>query len=152
ESNSYLSGAAQQAWCLQPWRVGYPLLMLGRWIVVGEIDPYLGGAAQRRACSNGGSHTLLSCLALANLIPTTTSCLQPSETPKEIERGSVAFVVTCFDNAALHRLMSQYVYFAYFGGLSGFVAMAGKIVTFAVVDCTLQFAYAYNVLGLCFVC
>ncbi|GKD81493.1 hypothetical protein Tco_1348332, partial [Tanacetum coccineum] len=34
-------------------------------IVEGEINPYLGEAAQLRACSHGGSHTILSHPALA---------------------------------------------------------------------------------------
>ncbi|GJX53597.1 hypothetical protein Tco_0281966 [Tanacetum coccineum] len=94
----------------------------GRWIVAGEIDPYLGGAARRHACSHGGSHTLLSCPALADLIPKfslgliTTLCLQPSKTTTEIERW-VKYVTV--------------VYFAYFGGAYRIVAMTGQIVTFA---------------------
>ena len=32
----------------------------GAWIVLGEIDPYLGGATCHCACSHGGSHTILS--------------------------------------------------------------------------------------------
>ncbi|GKC93599.1 ribonuclease H-like domain-containing protein, partial [Tanacetum coccineum] len=35
------------------------------WIVMDEIDPYLGGAARRRVCSRDGSDTLISCPALA---------------------------------------------------------------------------------------
>ncbi|GKB86564.1 hypothetical protein Tco_0958836 [Tanacetum coccineum] len=55
--------------------------------VVGEIGPYLSGAARLRACSHGGSHSLFSRPALANLSPTflasaihaaaRTGCLQP---------------------------------------------------------------------------
>ncbi|GJX34571.1 hypothetical protein Tco_0246128 [Tanacetum coccineum] len=37
------------------------------WIVVDTIDPYLGEAAQRRASSHGGSHSLLSRPAISNL-------------------------------------------------------------------------------------
>ncbi|GJY32563.1 hypothetical protein Tco_0417032 [Tanacetum coccineum] len=39
-------------------------------IVVGKIDPYLGRAAPRRACSHGWSHTLLSTSAISDLCPT----------------------------------------------------------------------------------
>nr|GFA05982.1 hypothetical protein [Tanacetum cinerariifolium] len=35
-------------------------------IVVVTIDPYLGGASRRRACSHGRSHTLFSCSAISN--------------------------------------------------------------------------------------
>ncbi|GJZ26525.1 hypothetical protein Tco_0570778, partial [Tanacetum coccineum] len=41
-----------------------------RWIVVGEIGPYLGRVAHHRACSYGGSHTLFSSPTLTNLSPT----------------------------------------------------------------------------------
>ncbi|GJY41590.1 hypothetical protein Tco_0428860, partial [Tanacetum coccineum] len=44
-------------------RVYYSGTMIGCWIMVGKIDPYLGGAPPRGACSHGGSHALLTCLA-----------------------------------------------------------------------------------------
>nr|GEZ13224.1 reverse transcriptase domain-containing protein [Tanacetum cinerariifolium] len=40
---------------------------IGCWIAMGNVDPYLGGEAHRRACSHGGSHTLLSRPAILNL-------------------------------------------------------------------------------------
>nr|GEY42789.1 hypothetical protein [Tanacetum cinerariifolium] len=42
----------------------------GCWIAMGNVDPYLGGEAHRRAWSHGGSHTLLSRPAISNLCPT----------------------------------------------------------------------------------
>nr|GEV10438.1 hypothetical protein [Tanacetum cinerariifolium] len=39
-------------------------------MTVGEIEPYLGEAARRRACSHGGLHTFFPCPALANMSPT----------------------------------------------------------------------------------
>ncbi|GJR97882.1 hypothetical protein Tco_0270056 [Tanacetum coccineum] len=41
----------------------WPGYLSGCWIMVGKIDPYLGGAAPRSACSHGGSNALLTCLA-----------------------------------------------------------------------------------------
>ncbi|GJR35898.1 hypothetical protein Tco_1211582 [Tanacetum coccineum] len=45
-------------------------------IVVGGIGPYLGRAARGRACSHGGSHTLFSRPALANLSSTLSTEIQ----------------------------------------------------------------------------
>nr|GEX09174.1 hypothetical protein [Tanacetum cinerariifolium] len=76
----YLSGAATLGFWLQPWRVLSSNVCLyndaksGRNTLtnlpVGEIGPYLGEAARRRACSHGGLHTFFPRPALANLSPT----------------------------------------------------------------------------------
>ncbi|GJU00253.1 hypothetical protein Tco_1110591 [Tanacetum coccineum] len=52
--------------CYDGWFVDVSLMVAGLWWVV---DPYLGGAARRRACSHGGLHTLLSRPAILNPVP-----------------------------------------------------------------------------------
>ncbi|GKA52230.1 hypothetical protein Tco_0745426 [Tanacetum coccineum] len=47
-----------------PCRSNTTRVMFAAMIVEGEIDSYLGKAARLRACSHGGSHTILSHLVL----------------------------------------------------------------------------------------
>nr|GEV56004.1 hypothetical protein [Tanacetum cinerariifolium] len=49
-------------------RVYYLATAIRCWIVVGKIDPYLGGAARRRAYSHDGAHTLISHSALLTFL------------------------------------------------------------------------------------
>ncbi|GKD29182.1 hypothetical protein Tco_1239960, partial [Tanacetum coccineum] len=48
--------------------VYYLVTAIRCWIVVGKIDPCLGGAARRLACSHGGAHTLISCSAMLTFL------------------------------------------------------------------------------------